>query len=37
LKPFGERRSSVYEVIERLNQRVKGMPISPFNGRLGRI
>ncbi len=26
LKPFGERRSSVYEVIDRLNQRVKGMP-----------
>jgi len=26
LKPFGERRSSVYEVIDRLNKRVKGMP-----------
>jgi hydrophobe/amphiphile efflux-1 (HAE1) family protein len=26
LKPFGQRHSSVYEVIDRLNKRVKGMP-----------
>ena len=26
LKPFSERHSSVYEVIDRLNERVKGMP-----------
>jgi multidrug efflux pump subunit AcrB len=26
LKPFGQRHSSVYEVIDRLNERVKGMP-----------
>ena len=26
LKPFGERHSSVYEVMDRINSRVKGMP-----------
>jgi hydrophobe/amphiphile efflux-1 (HAE1) family protein len=26
LKPFGARRSSVYEVIDRINKRVKGLP-----------